>query len=392
MKNEGEKGFLKRTAQGAVFVTATLSTSIEANAESIENINQGSEEFAVDVSAEKAFIEMPNGVLYLDSSGKPVAIVPATIIDGVNPGKGFLETGRVTEGYASAWKREARELAEQSSENIISTKYNWRDIQSALNNKNESMDSNEIHSIMDIVYYFGDKDVRDGDGLSRIEYLKEHLVFDASLPEEIQTELRFLAAGIAGEESRFRDGIKSSANAGGIFQFMPETVDGLGYGHFVRYEGGKAVALKSIPYTVQVEMLGKHLSNIYKELYGHLDTSEIDQIQQLFASEKDFNTFFLTPVMINAYNTGAGRMSKAIKEFATPDRVFEMHEKYNETVGYDLFHDLTEFAEISNKGSLSGYKIASASYTVKVFGYAKSIAEGYDAYKQNAVTYEVASN
>lgn len=395
METEG-KNFLKKTAQGAAFAAGTMAPVMEAQAESVESIKPMSEAFAVEVGAEKTFVEMPNGVLFLNEEGKAVAVVPASIIAGVNPGKGFSETGRVTEGYASAWKRTAKELALRSTDDIASTQYNWKDIQSALSNKNESMDASKVHSIMDVVYYFGDKDVRNGDGLSRIEYLKEHLVFDESIPKEIQTELHFLALGIAGEETRFRDGIKSVVNAGGVFQFMPETVEGLGYEQYVTYEGEgedkKAVDLKSIPYTVQVEMLGKHLSNIYKELYGHLDASEIDQIQQLFASEKDFNTFFLAPVMINAYNTGAGRMSRAIKEFATPDRVFEMHEKYNEVAGYDLFNDLTEFAETANTGSLSGYKTASASYTFKVYGYALSISQGYEEYKQVSVTYDVASN
>ena len=284
-------------------------------------------------------------------------------------------------------------LAEESTEEVIaSAQYNWRDIQSALSNKNESMNPNEIHSIIDVVYFFGDKDVRNGDGLSRIEYLQKHLKFDDAVPKDIQTELRFLSAGIAGEESRFRDGIKSTVHAGGIFQFMPETVERLGYEQFVIYTDGKATDLQSIPYTIQVEILGKHLSAIYKELYGHLDVSEIDPIQQLFNSEGDFNKFFLAPVMINAYNTGAGRMSRAIKEFASPDRVFELHEKYNEMAGYDVFDDLVEFSKHSNTGSLSGYKTASASYTYKVFGYALSISQGYDEYKQRLDIYDVASN
>ncbi len=393
MERSVKKGFVRKTAEGAMLAAAVSSTSLEANAESgIENINEGSEEFAIEVGAEKAFVEMEDGVLFFNAEGEPIAIVPASIIDGVNPGKGFSETRHVTEGYAVAWKNVARQRVEEiTGEKVAGARYNWRDIQSALKNKNEAMDLHAIHSIIDIVYYFGDKEVRGGDGLSRIEYLRKHLQFDDSIPEEIQKELGFLALGIAGEESRYRSDLKSKSGAEGVFQFMPATVAGLGYEEYVVYKDDKAVDIKPIPYTVQVEMLGKHLSNIYKELYGHLSPEQIDSLRVLFESEEDFNTFFITPVMINAYNTGSGRMAKAIKEFITPERISQLQEEYDDIVRYDIFDDLTEFAKDSDDGLLAGYKDASASYTFKVYGYAMSISEGYDEYKQKQETYIVAA-
>ena len=392
MKFDGENSFFKRTAQGAAFVAASMAPVAEAQAESYENINKGSEEFAVEVSVEKTFVEMPNGVLFISSEGAPVAIMRASVISGVNPGKGFSETGHVTEGYAKSWKEEARNLADQSVSDIAQARYNWRDIQSALNNKNEQINTGEINSIMDIVYYFGDKEVRDGGGLSRIEYLTKHIVFDDEIPDTIQTELRFLVLGIAGEESRYRSDIKSSVNAGGVFQIMPKTAEGMGYKEYVVYENGVPTDMHPMPYTTQVEMVGKHFGNIYRELTAHLADTDLQEIQQLFSSEEEYQKFFYTPCMINAYNTGADRMAKAIKEFVTPEMLVSLKDKYAEGARYDLYDDLTEFAAMSQKGALEGYQEASSTYTRKVFAYAKSINEGYESHKQQQNTFSVANN
>ena len=81
MKHTSENIFQK-TAQSAAFIAATVAPVAEVHAESSEGIKPISEKFTIEVSAEKTFIEMPNGVLFLGEEGKPIAVVPAMIIGG----------------------------------------------------------------------------------------------------------------------------------------------------------------------------------------------------------------------------------------------------------------------------------------------------------------------
>ncbi len=383
MKFEGSYNFLKKTAKAASFAIPVLMQSAETQAETGENISTGSERMEIDIARERTFITMPDGVLFLDKEGRPIATVGVQMIDGINPGKGFVEGGSgVTEGYSLAWREAAREYANLEHPDlpeIAGSRYNWVELQNALTNGEESMSIEDINSIIDIVYHFADKDVIKGGGLSRIEYLQQNLNFNDSIPETIRDRLVFFTPGIAAVESRFNDDVTSPVNASGIFQFMPETVAGLGYEEFVIYKNDRPYELKPIPFTIQVDMVEKHFENILNELHKHIDVSTTEKIRWLFGSEEDFQKMFWTPIMINSYQTGSARMADAVNQFVASDRLWELYNIYDGNAGYDIFHEVTQFAEQSDDGLLARYGTSSSAYFEQVAAYARLILERYMA-------------
>ena len=70
---------------------------------------------------------------------------------------------------------------------------------------------------------------------------------------------------------------------------------------------------------------------------------------------------FLVPCLINAYNTGASRLSKAISEFVIAGAV----EK--KMGGKDAFVRLSQFATESKNESLKEYGPQSSAYTYHVY-------------------------
>lgn len=395
---------ITKVTLAALAITAPEKTeagaAVYTQLESVSGIESGSEAFSKDVSSRVQEITMPNGVLYVGADGAPLAMVPAQMLGEQNPGKGFTEEGRVTEGYDSRWMEEAKKVAARFQPEVmadgVTARYNWKEVQNAISNPDEHMTAENVDSIQDIVFYFGDKETRDGDGLSRIEYVQEHVVLDEKIPEALQKELVKLVVGIAAQESRYNDAVKSPVGASGIFQLMPQTVDGLGeYSEYVIYkketvtddEGTEKeiavpVGLNSIPLTVQVEMAGEHISNIYNELRAHVDEQVFTDVRQLYTSDEDFFAYFMAPVIINAYNTGGGRMAALIKTFMTPEKQASLQEVYGERAGYDIFEQMTDFGHASDEGLLNEYRRDSATYFEGVLAFYLMIQRDYEAHKE----------
>lgn len=357
-----------------------------------EQLPAGSETFLLQVMGHIEHIKMRDEVCFVDvETGAPVAKVKETYIDGINPGAGWSETTRVADGYDGRWRDAARQLVASETDvapETLADRTNYRDINAAVHDADETMSYDSVESIADVVDYFGDKPVPDAAGVSHIEYLREHIQFSDAIPKETQYYLRFLLPGLCAKESKFNDDLQSSAGAKGISQMLPTTVAGLGeYDEYVVYENRTetladgtqrtepvAVDLTSIPYTAQVEMMGKHIDNIYHELH----TEEISQLLEeyivpLFASRADYERYFLALVMVNAYNPGAGRMRSAIRHAITSDAISEYARTTIHTSGYDVFNLVAEAAYDSSDGNLDAYGEHSRDYVEKVFAHAQRI-------------------
>lgn len=368
----------------------------------------GSESFNAEVNGVSAYVSMPNGVLFVGADGNPLAVVPAQPIEGTLPGAGFTEAGYVTDGYAKAWRESARTLAQVPEDTIqsgsVEEKYNWLEIKRAIENPAETMTPEDTRSVMDIVFYFGTKQTQGAD-VSRIEYVQDAITFADDVPAALQDSLKEVVVGIAAQESRFNDSVESVAGAKGIFQLMPSTVAGLGgYDEYLVYkiqtltnaEGAEVeqpvlAGLKQIPLTVQVEMAGKHLSNIYRELYGIVSLGTLDAISSLYASEEDFQIYFLGPAIVNAYNTGSARMAEAIETFFTPVKLLALQNQFDANAKYDVFAELTDFARQADTGLLAKYGPDSEHYTPGVYGFAYTIVRDFKDEQRKRSDYSVAN-
>lgn len=229
----------------------------------------------------------------------------------------------------------------------------------------------DIRSTLDIVDYFGSKNVRGAESYNRIEYVAEAVAFSHSkISPFMDQELRQLLPAICAKESYFNDDVTSSSGARGICQFKPSTWKGLGYGDYEDFE----------PLTKQVEALGKHVDNILSELHSQGIGDVLDQsIQPLFVNQEIFERDFLLPLVINSYNAGAGTMRGAIRSFFTVYPLKELETShgiaYKQTTGRECFHLLATHAHQNQEGILDNYRDAACDYTYYVYAAREAMAE-----------------
>ena len=122
------------------------------------------------------------------------------------------------------------------------------------------------------------------------------------------------------------------------------------------------------PLIKQVEAIGKHCDNIYRELMSDGVEDLLEScIRPLFANQDAYERDFLVPCMINAYNPGAGTMRRAIKEFLKVTDPSDILERYDNHVGKDVFFELSQFAEASDIGLLASYGPESAAYVPYIY-------------------------
>lgn len=297
---------------------------------------------------------------------------------------------RLTPAEPAAWIAHVKRL-HAAQHNLPIDQLEQRNVnatfKAALANKNESelvagIQAGAITTPLQIVAYFGSKPVRGAEDYSRISYIHEKVEFNSAMPQVVQRELRSLIPALCAKESKYNDDLESSVGAAGITQFMPGTVAGLkGYEQYVGEriktkkndegileevtdEAGNPVTEKfvqRIPLTIQTEMLGRHFDNIYREFLSD-GVSELLEahIVPCFADRESYERDFLVSCLINAYNPGAGRLRRAVKEFVAADEVGKVG-------GKDLFMRLSQFAAESNEGSLGSFGPESFAYTYHVY-------------------------
>lgn len=247
---------------------------------------------------------------------------------------------------------------------------------------------NGIETMVDLVRYYGmntEKSVRgDEKGRTRAEYLKQEITFHNRLPQGVQDELRGFIVGLAAQESRFNAGLpKNSATAEGILQLVDA----------VRKEHGHNPE-KRLSFVEEVDVAGKHFSNIYKRLrfwmkHDIAKDSEGKRIKkdtynvarELFPEgrrgDQLWEKYFLVPCMINAYNAGSWTIGACLHEFVADHTAEELQEMAGENPGYDLFQKFTHFAK---ENSANKY---TANYGEDAQAYFISIAGATEALKND---------
>jgi hypothetical protein len=325
-------------------------------------VRQPSELFDMRVSGlERSYASLGGDeILFVDEYGRPIgAPVKLEPINGISPG--IMKNGALRTRIQQRWLDTART---RFCREVPGTLCDIRsDIPRQLNvlpaMREAILDTPEedIHprNYMDIIRHYGRKRVIGGGGLDRIAYIRAHIRDTMHLPERVEDEVAFLSLGVAAQESFFNNDKISPDGARGIFQFMPDTWEALGY--------TDADRSFLVP---QVRAAGKHFSNILKEL-NEGARPQLAHIKAIFfnGDEEAFQKFFIAPLIVNAYNAGGSRMAAITKWFSRkyPDKnAFDTnHDAYPHGYGYDFFKRLADeartHADTPRVGSLfSRYK------------------------------------
>lgn len=234
------------------------------------------------------------------------------------------------------------------------------EFKSALNYRDEpdlvaQIKSGEVKSFLDIVNYFAQKSVRGIDAeMSRVEYVEKEFRLSEKVPDivraELEHEIKSILPGLCAQESKFNNSLISPVGAKGIFQFMPKTWAGY---------GKKESDLNSL--TEQTEVAGLLMSDIFRQLMHHSDESSLLMARDLFSSQSDFLRHFITPLMINSYNSGSSRLAAAVNQFFVPGRNLEG------LVGKDVYLAMSDFAQGEEKGILREYKNDAREYVSRAY-------------------------
>jgi len=268
---------------------------------------------------------------------------------------------------------------------------------------------NGIETMIDVVRYYGmnpEKTVRgDKENRTRAEYLQQEITFHNRLPQTVQDELRKFIVGLAAQESRFNAGLpKNAKTAEGIMQLTDDVrvehlftkdVQSTNPDKNIRQREDAATKVKlaslKLPFTQEVDIAGKHFSNIYTRVRYWMkhemtdDESVIDrpdtyiQLRSLFpegaAGDHLWQKYFLTPCMVTAYNTGSRRVGACLHEFITAHTQEELKEITGVNPGYDLFNLFTHFAQESDRSNITrGFDTDAQAYFVSIAGVSEGLA------------------
>lgn len=235
----------------------------------------------------------------------------------------------------------------------------------------DGIETAAIRSELDIVRHFADKEVRGALGQSRLEYLRENLTFTGNLAKvpTVTAELVRLVPGLCAVESKFNDSVTSSVGARGIFQFKPDT--------WVK-ELKRPPMEEGMPYVEQVKAAGELFSVMYDRLsywcyeeenYG--GRNYLEEVKQYFASQEDFERMFLTPCLINAYNTGEKGMGEVVRAFVETGQLNEVVKGTSGHAGFDLYLAMARFGAAEEGLGLHDYGPEASTYVEKIYAYAE---------------------
>ena len=239
----------------------------------------------------------------------------------------------------------------------------YQDFQAAYKEEDEPelirlIENGDIETNLDIIHYFASKEVKNpapgGEGLNRLDYAQKIIKFEDFVPAVIQEELRWAVPGLCANESKFNAGLTSVEDGEGIFQITPdvwEENDGV--------EGGQ----KSL--RLQTEVAGRALSTYYKRLVAHIDGDIMGKLRSKFDSDEEFDKQLMTPLILNAYNGGAARVSQAVGYYVDNTKIEDIPE------GSDLYIAIADYAENSSEGYLEEYKNESREYVSRTYAWAE---------------------
>lgn len=208
---------------------------------------------------------------------------------------------------------------------------------------------------------YAEKSVVGAPEYSRKEYVREAIQFEKwdeetgkGVPPIVEAELRRLMPGLCAQESRFDADRVSRDGAASIFQIMPK---------YWEHYGGKPSEYKSLKKSV--EIAGKHISALYRQLNARLREENLNLLRTRFNNDESaFQKELMVPLLINSYQTGDGRMAEAVKLYLAETPVEAM------PAGKDLYLAIADFAEESKAGAhLKGYRKESRDYVFKVIAF-----------------------
>lgn len=226
---------------------------------------------------------------------------------------------------------------------------------------NERVDEflHEYEADMDYVREYGGRiTVNDPEGRSRIQYVSQELQVDGVSPI-VLAELRDRIDGLCFVESRFDAERVSRDGARGVMQIVPSTWD----------EHGNPTA-DPLSLVAQVEAAGSLFSQIHRHLQNECrDEMALIRAEFFHGNEEEFERYFLTPVLINGYNAGAGNMELLLKGFAraygTQELAEGIFDEGKTPSGYDVFFAMVCREDTDNWASR--YAQHASQYTPRVY-------------------------
>lgn len=194
---------------------------------------------------------------------------------------------------------------------------------------------------------------------SRVAYLQEMLTVP-NVPEEIERELSKLIPGLGFVESRYDASEVSGEGARGILQILPATWQELGN------PDEDILSLAD-----QTRVAGEVFSRSYAYIARECE-NELSVIRSEFfnGEESDFLRFFMTPVLLNAYNAGMGSMKQLIRWFVrcygSEAQIVGALNQAEGLSGYDVFYAMTRRG--LSDAPVSAYKKYASEYAVRIYG------------------------
>lgn len=225
----------------------------------------------------------------------------------------------------------------------------------------------EYESELDFVLEYAQKITKgDPEERTRIEYISQMLQ-SPGVPSVVMQELRRLVAGLCFAESRFDAARISEVGARGMFQIMPAT--------WKRYDAPEEKALALVE---QTEVAGEYFSRAYQSLKRHC-RNELDAIKIEFfeGNTSEFEKYFLTPLLINAYNAGDGTMVDLVKWFSrsygSQEESTGIYTSGEALSKYDVFFALADKG--NTEKAVKQYRKHAGAYALKVYGATKCLED-----------------
>lgn len=171
-----------------------------------------------------------------------------------------------------------------------------------------------------------------------VETIQEKFVLKGIDRPQLRSSLEDLFIGIAINESRLDGSAMSSLGAFKWLQIMPNTWNDLAKDSESKesLEDNITVAVRLVEqeYRYLMQTCGDALARIQKEFFND--------------SEEEFDVYFFTPLLMNAYNAGMGTMDTVVNWFAekfpNPEATVEAIGQSEILTGFDVFYLL------ANKG------------------------------------------
>jgi hypothetical protein len=144
--------------------------------------------------------------------------------------------------------------------------------------------------------------------------------------------------------------------AKGIFQIMPKIWE--------RY-GGEPGAEKSLK--AQVEVAGKLLSDMYRQLQDRMGEATMTELREHFPSERAFQKEFMLLALLNSYNAGDGTVAEAITRYLADT------DPADRPQGKDLYAAISDYAHLKDDGYLRYFKDHSRNYPYQIIAAANRL-------------------